>query len=50
MAMTMTGEVTLPAERPKVWALLNDPETLKAAIPGLPVAREDRRERFRGRR
>jgi uncharacterized protein len=34
MAMTMTGEVTLPAERPKVWALLNDPETLKAAIPG----------------
>src|SRR5271169_1002469 len=34
MAMTMTGEVTLPADRPKVWALLNDPETLKAAIPG----------------
>ncbi len=34
MAMTMTGEVTLPAERPKVWALLNDPEVLKAAIPG----------------
>src|SRR3984893_4242811 len=34
MAMTMTGEVTLPAERPKVWALQNDPETLKAAIPG----------------
>jgi hypothetical protein len=34
MAMTMTGEATLPAERPKVWALLNDPETLKSAIPG----------------
>jgi carbon monoxide dehydrogenase subunit G len=34
MAMTMTGEVTLPAGRPKVWALLNDPETLKSAIPG----------------
>jgi carbon monoxide dehydrogenase subunit G len=34
MAMTMTGEVTLPAERPKVWALLNDPEKLKSAIPG----------------
>jgi uncharacterized protein len=34
MAMTMTGEVTLPAERPKVWALLNDPEVLKFAIPG----------------
>ena len=34
MAMTMTGEVTLPAGRPKVWALLNDPEVLKSAIPG----------------
>jgi hypothetical protein len=34
MAMTMTGEVTLPADRPRVWAMLNDPEVLKAAIPG----------------
>jgi uncharacterized protein len=34
MAMTMTGEVTLPAERPKIWTLLNDPEVLKSAIPG----------------
>jgi hypothetical protein len=34
MAMTMTGEVTLPAGRPKVWELLNDPEVLKSAIPG----------------
>jgi uncharacterized protein len=34
MAMTMTGEATLPAERPKVWALLNDPAVLKACIPG----------------
>lgn len=34
MAMTMTGEVTLPAERPKVWTLLNDPEVLKSSIPG----------------
>ena len=34
MAMTMTGEVTLPADRPKVWALLNDPEVLKSSIPG----------------
>jgi carbon monoxide dehydrogenase subunit G len=34
MAMTMTGEVTLPADRPKVWTLLNDPEVLKSAIPG----------------
>ena len=34
MAMTMTGSVTLPAERAKVWAALNDPEMLKKAIPG----------------
>jgi uncharacterized protein len=34
MAMTMTGNATLPAGRPKVWALLNDPEVLKACIPG----------------
>jgi uncharacterized protein len=34
MAMTMTGEVTLPADRPKVWAMLNDPAVLKASIPG----------------
>ena len=34
MATTMTGETTLPADRPKVWALLNDPEVLKSCIPG----------------
>lgn len=34
MAMTMSGEVTLPADRPKVWAMLNDAEVLKACIPG----------------
>ena len=34
MAMTMQGEVTLPADRSKVWASLNDPEILKASIPG----------------
>ena len=34
MAMTMQGEVTLPADRAKVWAALNDPEVLKACIPG----------------
>ena len=34
MAMTMSGEVTLPAGRPKVWAMLNDPAVLKASIPG----------------
>ena len=34
MAMTMTGEVHLPASRETVWARLNDPETLKVCIPG----------------
>src|SRR5579863_10774267 len=34
MAMTMTGETTLPADRAKVWAMLNDPAVLKACIPG----------------
>jgi carbon monoxide dehydrogenase subunit G len=34
MAMTMNGEVQLSATRDKVWAMLNDPEVLKACIPG----------------
>ncbi|MEZ0170666.1 carbon monoxide dehydrogenase subunit G [Microvirga sp. TS319] len=34
MAMIMQGEVTLPADRATVWAALNDPEILKASIPG----------------
>ena len=34
MAMTMTGQVTLPADRATVWRNLNDPEVLKACIPG----------------
>jgi uncharacterized protein len=34
MAMTMSGEVQLPASREAVWAKLNDPEVLKSCIPG----------------
>lgn len=34
MAMTMNGEVQLPAAREVVWAKLNDPEVLKSCIPG----------------
>jgi carbon monoxide dehydrogenase subunit G len=34
MAMTMDGEVQLPASRDVVWAKLNDPDVLKACIPG----------------
>jgi hypothetical protein len=34
MGMDMTGEYRIPAPREKVWAALNDPETLKASLPG----------------
>jgi uncharacterized protein len=34
MAMTMSGEVQLPAAREVVWEKLNDPAVLKACIPG----------------
>ena len=34
MAVTMSGEVVLPADKATVWARLNDAETLKASIPG----------------
>jgi len=34
MAMTMQGEVALPASRETVWEKLNDPEVLKQCIPG----------------
>lgn len=34
MAMTMTGEVVLPADRATVWGALNDPAVLKSCIPG----------------
>jgi uncharacterized protein len=34
MAMTMNGEVHLPASREVVWEKLNDPAVLKKCIPG----------------
>lgn len=34
MAMTMTGEVQLPASRETVWEKLNDPDVLKGCLPG----------------
>lgn len=34
MAMNMTGEYILPADKETVWKALNDPEVLKASIPG----------------
>ncbi len=32
--MDISGEVRIPARRARVWQALNDPEVLKAAIPG----------------
>ena len=34
MAMTMNGEVHLPASREVVWEKLNDPAVLRKCIPG----------------
>ncbi len=34
MAMTMTGNIQLHANREAVWAKLNDPAVLKSCIPG----------------
>ena len=34
MAVTMSGEFVLPADKATVWSRLNDAETLKASIPG----------------
>ena len=34
MAMNMQGEERISASVDAVWAALNDPETLKACIPG----------------
>ena len=41
MAMKMQGEVLLPAGRDVVWAKLNDPEVLKACIPGCDELTKD---------
>lgn len=41
MAMTMSGEATLPAGKDVVWAKLNDPEVLKACIPGCETLSKD---------
>ena len=34
MAVTMSGEFVLPADKATVWARLNDAETLQTSIPG----------------
>ncbi|MET0606530.1 MAG: carbon monoxide dehydrogenase subunit G [Beijerinckiaceae bacterium] len=47
MAMTMNGEVVLPADKATVWAKLNDAETLKASIPGCQSLDKDSDTQFR---
>ena len=41
MAMTMSGEATLPASKEVVWAKLNDADVLKACIPGCDQLTKD---------
>ena len=47
MAMTMTGEVQLPANREAVWAMLNEPTVLKSCIPGCESLDKDSNTEFR---
>jgi carbon monoxide dehydrogenase subunit G len=47
MAMSMKGEVKLPADRATIWVKLNDPETLKACIPGCQELVKDGDTAFR---
>jgi carbon monoxide dehydrogenase subunit G len=47
MAMTMTGEVQLPATRDVVWQKLNDAEVLKTCIPGCEELNKDSDTEFR---
>ena len=43
--MDMTGEYRIPAPRQRVWEALNDPEILKAAIPGCEELTKVERQR-----
>ena len=45
--MTMNGEVQLPAPRQVVWAKLNDPDVLKASIPGCEELEKTDEQGFR---
>jgi carbon monoxide dehydrogenase subunit G len=47
MAMTMTGEVELPASRDLVWQKLNDADVLKACIPGCEELTKESETAFR---
>ncbi len=47
MAVNMSGEVVLAADRERVWAMLNDPEVLKICIPGCETFERDGENAFR---
>jgi uncharacterized protein len=47
MAMTMTGEVQLPASRDAVWAKLNEAAVLKSCIPGCELLDKNSDNEFR---
>ena len=47
MAVNMSGEVVLPADRERVWAMLNDPEVLRICIPGCETFERDGDNAFR---
>jgi hypothetical protein len=47
VAMTMIGEVQLPASRGAVWAMLNEPAMLKSCMPGCESLDKDSDSEFR---
>lgn len=47
MAVNMSGEVVLSADRERVWAMLNDPEVLKVCIPGCELFEKNGDNEFR---
>jgi carbon monoxide dehydrogenase subunit G len=47
--MEMTGERRIPAPRQRVWEALNDPEVLKASIPGCESVERVAEDQFQAR-
>jgi len=47
MAVNMSGEVVLSADRERVWEMLNDPEVLRSCIPGCESFELDGENAFR---
>jgi hypothetical protein len=47
--MEMTGERRIPAPRQQVWDALNDPEVLRASIPGCESVEREGEDQFKAR-